>query len=94
MRISSSEDMQKSMSKEIADLRRHKAELESEFRKKDQDLDQSRSHADALDKVRFMFLAGFQVFLIIPLTFHLNIHVGSCKASYSLVPTRGTVEAG
>lgn len=94
MRISSSEDMQKSMTKEIADMRRHKAELESEFHKKDQDLDQSRSHADALDKVRVQFQAGFQVLLIISLTFHLNFYVGSCKASHSLGPTRGTVEAG
>lgn len=50
LRVSSSEDMQKSMSRELADLRRVKAELESECRKRDQDLNQSRSHGDALDK--------------------------------------------
>lgn len=53
MRISSSEDMQKSMSRELTDLRRHKSELENECRKKDQDIGQARSQADALDKVRF-----------------------------------------
>ncbi|XP_034240372.1 spindle assembly abnormal protein 6 homolog [Thrips palmi] len=50
MRISSSEDMQKSMNRELADLRRHRTELESECHKKDQDIGQARAHADSLDK--------------------------------------------
>ncbi|XP_026286961.1 spindle assembly abnormal protein 6 homolog isoform X2 [Frankliniella occidentalis] len=50
MKLSSYEEMQKSMNRELTDLRRHKSELETECRKKDQDIDQTRSHADALDK--------------------------------------------
>ncbi|KAK3920684.1 Spindle assembly abnormal protein 6-like protein [Frankliniella fusca] len=50
MKLSSFDEMQKSMNRELTELRRHKSELESECRKKDQDIDQTRSHADALDK--------------------------------------------
>lgn len=50
MRINSSEEMQKSMNRELTDLRRLKSELETECRKKNQDVEQARSHADALDK--------------------------------------------
>lgn len=59
MRISSTEDMQKSMNRELADLRRSKSELESECHRKDQDIGQARSHADALDKVSCYMLCRF-----------------------------------
>lgn len=51
MRTSSSEEMHKAISRELTDLRRHKTELESECRKKDQDINQAHSHAESLDKV-------------------------------------------
>ena len=65
MRTSSLEEMHKAANRELTDLRRRKAELESESHKKDQDIHQAHSHGEALDKVNELTFNPLKIILLL-----------------------------